>query len=1100
MEYPTLKRPKRKLCYLTNKESSCKKWTEPLTLEEIDKMFDDLDPPSHVNDDLLPPHTLLQTFDVEQNQCERVASPVPQEGPRIEKFLRCQMGRKVDALHPVTSSSPKLDIDLDIPFKAHMPVKTSSPIEVNAVVEELDNAKDQVVFPILFADEDEGKEEAKAELLLIQEPQCNEHGTEENDDSELESPPSKVVFIKPKISSHQNKVEESCKESHPLKEKQIPKKPQTPNLQGENKKRREENADPLVSAARQEPKLAKLSENVHSQPLVESTSVGKDMTSFLKKLRDAGQPKPTCSRKSLTPVKVSTLPAEPEDDFLILEDDNLLWFSIPSKTATSKKQRQGRTSSTDKDSSTDKGQTDSPLETAQKMQESEQSKNKLGSQTLPQKTKKKKGGEKKIKEAEPGNDVDELFTPEDLPAGDLMVAEKPNKRKRLRKVTSKESDKEEEQPKDGASGETYKEKTSQKTEKKAEQPSDMKRPTSLKDGNKNAKAGRAKSLKGGRKVMQGSDVVKQTMKDKAEKGQSQSSEMHADAEDLGSLPDEEIMNSEPQTKKDVADKKQKRNKIPVVSEGTSSEDGQILGKRKRKSPGQWWLDNEDSEETKFTDNQRTLKKSKQPKPEPSVAVQSPVKTKKERASKKRNQTPPAPSSSPNTNKAKGKKTKRNKNPKGDGRPDEVFQGIEAEQFEEKLQQEEVDQDQSGPLVHCQRDHSFNSGDKVFQRVYHNASTKKLSTLAPVSPGGPQDQFIAAESKRRRRKPTGSWWKVNDECEDVESISSQRQGPRPRKERKMVSKRSGSPQLGTLKNGNVAVSSKPQGGAPVCLLEVKPTSAPKTVKRSLATFKDIFTSVTETPAVVTRREPCQKNKRKVATRPAEEDPATVCAIFSERTDGDILSMDAVEPGSPQNSPRNHEMPQNNNCSSENRLKLLRSGPSSMIELKEYEEDDDDNLILRPPSSHAALSVSDLCAPPLKPLVLQLKDKTNLTEWFRSLWSVPADKGPEVTPDQFDWYFYQGRAIGFLVDLNCASFCNGRILLGSYMKKPLWVDHSATTVFNLLTSSVSVTIDGKESCFNPGQSFMVECGHAYNIQNITAQPAVLYFTRMFAESSD
>lgn len=110
------------------------------------------------------------------------------------------------------------------------------------------------------------------------------------------------------------------------------------------------------------------------------------------------------------------------------------------------------------------------------------------------------------------------------------------------------------------------------------------------------------------------------------------------------------------------------------------------------------------------------------------------------------------------------------------------------------------------------------------------------------------------------------------------------------------------------------------------------------------------------------------------------------------------------------------------------------------------------------------------------------------------------GPEITPDHFEWYFYQGRVIGIQVDLNCGSICNGKILLGSYTKKPLWVDHSATTVstrliappflssctpssfylflisqvFNLLTGSVSVIINGCESRVDPAQSFMVPCG--------------------------
>lgn len=45
------------------------------------------------------------------------------------------------------------------------------------------------------------------------------------------------------------------------------------------------------------------------------------------------------------------------------------------------------------------------------------------------------------------------------------------------------------------------------------------------------------------------------------------------------------------------------------------------------------------------------------------------------------------------------------------------------------------------------------------------------------------------------------------------------------------------------------------------------------------------------------------------------------------------------------------------------------------------------------SEAVLSASDLCAPPLKPLILQPKDKANLIEWFKSLWSTTIDSKPQ-----------------------------------------------------------------------------------------------------------
>nr|XP_040023474.1 uncharacterized protein si:ch211-161h7.4 [Gasterosteus aculeatus aculeatus] len=1040
--YSNLRRPKRKLCYLTNKTSPPKKWSEPLTLDDIDKMFDDLDPSSHVKDDLLPSSSLLQTFDTEPNQCGRPVSPLPQEGHLTE---RCQMDPKGDSLHPASAPSPKPAIDLDVPFKAHMPVKTSSPIEEKMVVEELDNEKDHVVSPILFACDDEAA--AKTEPLLLQGPQCNGHGTEQNPDYVFESPPSNVVFNKPKISSHRNKVVGLSTETLTVKEKILP-KPQTSDFEGQQKTQRQESRDPPASAVRREPELAapkKTSEN--------------DMTAFLMKLRDAGQPKATCSRK--TPVKVPTPSAEPEDDFLILEDEKPLWFSIPTKTATRKKQREGRTSSSDKDSSTDKSKKDSSLETAQKRQESEQAKNTLGSQSVRQRTNKSKGGEKKNKKiAEPGSDKEGLPGLEDLPEGDLRFEEQPKEKQGKKRATSKGSDKEqEEQPKDKAGGETHKEKAPRKTEKKA--------PKSVKCENENAKTSRAESLKRGRRGAHGSAAVKQTTSDEAQKEQSRGSEEHAEAEDLGSPPDAEMMNSDAQTENYVAEEKDKMKKLPVASKETSSEEDVIHCKRKRRPVGQWWANQQITEETKPSDSRPTSKKSKQ-------HNQQPVKTKKDRVLEKINQIQP---STRKPNKSKGRETKQSKikNTREASRPDKVFQKIEKEP--------QAQDGPSSPLDLSQRDPSCNLGDQIFQRAYHNSwNEKPCTTPASVSAGGRREQFRAAESERRSRKPPGNWWQVGDVCEEAEGVSPRPQGPEPAKERKRVSKRrSRAPRLGTPKNGNTAASRKQRGGAAAPLL-----ATPKAAV-FLAAVKGLLA-----PATAPRREAGRTSRRGVAAPPAED---AVCTVFS---DGDLLGSAAVELQSSHDQSANREAPHGSNCHSENQLQSVRSGPSSMIELIEYEEDED-NLIFMPDRSPAALSLSDLCAPPLKPLILQPKDKDNLTEWFRSLWSVPVDKGGEVSPDQFEWYFHQGRAIGFVLDLNCGSFCNGKILLGSYMKKPLWVDHSATTVFNLLTSSVSVTIDGKESCFHPGQSLMVPCGRAYSIQNVTAQPAVMYFTRMLAESA-
>lgn len=105
---------------------------------------------------------------------------------------------------------------------------------------------------------------------------------------------------------------------------------------------------------------------------------------------------------------------------------------------------------------------------------------------------------------------------------------------------------------------------------------------------------------------------------------------------------------------------------------------------------------------------------------------------------------------------------------------------------------------------------------------------------------------------------------------------------------------------------------------------------------------------------------------------------------------------------------------------------------------------------------------------------------------------------ITPNEVDWYTFQGRAIGIQVDLNCSSIFNGKLLLEGYTKKPTWVDHHANTVrtrltqittstllllkscfssskvFNVLTGRVKVNIKNREALIAPSQSIMVKSG--------------------------
>lgn len=150
-----------------------------------------------------------------------------------------------------------------------------------------------------------------------------------------------------------------------------------------------------------------------------------------------------------------------------------------------------------------------------------------------------------------------------------------------------------------------------------------------------------------------------------------------------------------------------------------------------------------------------------------------------------------------------------------------------------------------------------TGSPVFQRVYHHVSNKKMPSIQTyVSPRKPSQQLGDGRSEKRRSKPPSNWWIV-DNIPECSSSQPQEHETKNHKERKKQPKQSKSHRLGSPKNGNTAVSSKPLGRVSTPSQKLKAISAPKTVKRSLATFKDIFTSATEAENVRS------KNRRNVA---------------------------------------------------------------------------------------------------------------------------------------------------------------------------------------------------------------------------------------------
>ncbi|CAL9698032.1 unnamed protein product [Knipowitschia caucasica] len=366
-------------------------------------------------------------------------------------------------------------------------------------------------------------------------------------------------------------------------------------------------------------------------------------------------------------------------------------------------------------------------------------------------------------------------------------------------------------------------------------------------------------------------------------------------------------------------------------------------------------------------------------------------------------------------------------------------------FQESSQDKALDQDfDSSPLVFAPKEPGTSS-EHLFSKVYKKQNTPRGKLASPTRP---DEQFGSKGTTHRARKSHTHQRQVTSTPEDKQGELLQPQKRQSEKGKTLSETKK--------RRKPVRCPSKPPGGA---------------VEQSVASHGGLYGTINVEPPL---------NKKKNTKRLTKQNNINPPAAEDAEADHNVVCMEVEEAN------------RNPGIST-----IIRSGPPSMIGLGNYEEDEDIEL----PSSlvQPALCASDLCAPPLRPLVLQPKDRVNLQEWLKCLWPA-TDRGCEITPDHFEWYGYQGRAFGLTVDIQTSSICNGKMLLGSFMKKPLWVDHSARTVFNLLTSSVSLIVDRNKSCYSAGQSFMVPPGQAYSIHNLCAQPAVLYFTRVYEEESD
>ncbi|KAM4544421.1 uncharacterized protein V3H82_022178 isoform 3-T3 [Fundulus diaphanus] len=1027
-----LRRPKGKLGYIRQKKSLSNPWGQIFTSDDVDKLFDDLDACASQTQ---PPSVLCQSSGTIHS--EAPVSPILQEQspagelPGHEISRQCQSQSGHDQLPTTSSPISKLDIDLCIPFKTCSPIKTSSPREHRMSPEKsTEDEEVQCVTPILFNDVDEA-EELHSEPVPTQRPQSNTQ-VPEGDDLELESPPSRFVLTEA-LSHKATFTISSVKE----------------NVE----ESKDEGIEPVVTPT-------KKAQCVSTQPPAgPSSAVGKDMDGFLKKLQLARMSKPSCSQISKVKVQLPPPPLQPED-FVILEDDSPIRISIPRKAVSKKRQSPNESSSAPKESSADERTKDGPVEVPQRPEEAEMAISKPDSQAVNQR--KKKSKKKNPEVVEPEHHKGDSLGHQDLPAGDSVEQEMPTKKKQRRKVLSEQSDGPEDPPED-------------ETEPEKE--------PAPKTGGKDRGHSKGKTLKQKKEITakDGKNSLKKQRKqpEVPEATEEQSQEQNV----LGAGDAEAWRDVTDQDMKSKVDGGAKEDIKSVTSIRSSSEDAQLP--RKRKPPGEWWKSCPQSPER--TEKPQPLKKSKQKSKEPDPAVPSTSKNKEDKSYGRRKAKDPTKVSNSRAKEAKGNKGNLTKRRNGrDEKSKEMAEKIltaAAELEEQEIPDEDLDQE-SSPLVFSERRHSLNSSDELFQKVYHHTSKNTATSTAPVAQlRQPRKELRNAEPAKRRRKPPGEWWTVPTEAAGSEIISSspRRSPPKepgPRRQRKQPKRT----------EGNAA--SQTPGGAPVIL--VKPLSPPTTVKNSLAAFKDL-TSVVGTPAAAPNRDRHQSRRRNVTSRPAQE-TMDGSPITCSRSDADG-SAGGDEGECSQETPQDRRCQADPaGCPEDTRVRVLMSGPSSMIELQVY----DDESSCASPGNQTILSMSDFCGPPLSSLTLHSSDKAYLTEWLQSLWSTGPDQSATISPDQFQWYLYKDRALGVQVEISNSSFCSGKLLMGSYMMKPLWVDHGATTIFNLVTGSVRVTIDCRVSSYCSGQTFMVECGRAYSIQNNSQQPAVLFFTRILADS--
>uniref|UniRef100_A0A8C2EV37 Mif2/CENP-C cupin domain-containing protein n=1 Tax=Cyprinus carpio TaxID=7962 RepID=A0A8C2EV37_CYPCA len=1035
-------------------------------------------------------------------------------------------------------------IDKESPFKEIAPIKTSSPIALATERDETVDGVRSVADPLLFVEDDEpiGGDLSKASCTQQSEPVKESlYG----DSGSLASPPEKLEFRKTTKSNAG-----SLSSVKPAKTNKIG----FTVLATQNK-------DPSqlspVMVQKTETKLQE-AEQCKNQ-VVEDPGKG---LSFQHKLKQVLMPKSPCSRKQA--AVPAPPPADLEEDFMILDDEAPVLFVIPRKAEVSGNKRPVPTDTTKENVLTEPHSTDqlSQSETDTTNHHGKDDKrNTAQIESGKQKPKGKRGkaSKKSVKDSvthdnpEDGADlVTEMLEDRvsDQTSSQTVQGRKTvqtGKKRANRKAPEPAELSDKDKTNTGGSQEIAV--TESRATKKPSKSSKQERPgpKAKKESSKDTAAADQHSRKSNKKRKNDKKeetapkTKKQTSKQQIELEQIDPSCEEQEHEPSPALNEQEeeqttVVNKQSSHKGDAVDpgKKQKRKvtkrmerkpKDPPTIASDISSDSPMCGRRKRRSPGEWWLASPNESTTEPQPKQvlgmaQRRKGCTKASTKQAAAVDSEdtVSVRPAQGNQKKQKTHNLLDSAKKAiagdaghkagaEQKTAKKTGGRRKPKSAATQPQVTSP--GEEVGACLNENDVEI--SPELCSPNRQHDILSGEKrVFDWVYsrETGSAQKQTSSSLRKPDSSVPDNIP---QKRQRKAPSNWWEAPQSQEPADGLPTLHRPP-PQK-----SELTNTPLHGVFnKDRNSMELQKTKNHARNLKRNI--TNTPKSIKRSLASMNAIFASQ-KPESMVKSGLRCRKQGRRNLLHSLEDQSDHSSENMGQNDDQlqgngratfGFTSGVTVEPSGTRNKTSVRV------SSGPNRLSdvdvAFRSGPSSMLELQRHDEEDDDIDL---PSSNVMLSLRvtpherqaprvlaqcGLCGPPLQPIVLEEEDWNNLHEWFSHLWPPASKDGRVISPDDFHWHSHGGRAMGHMVDLQSHSFSHGKILLGSFMKKPSQVDLDTVSVFSIISSCVRVDIDGVKSVYNSGQVFMIPSGHMYSIQNLCQEPAVLIYHSQMTHRAD